>query len=76
MIRHAKNSRSRMDSLLRFTIGLTFFLCGLLVWVFKLKGSRDDEDGLLPFSPLQVLLPAFAILLLRVEETVLPVSPE
>ena len=60
---------SRSESLLRFAVSLSFFMCGALIWVFKLKGSSGDEEGLLPFSPMQMLLPmlgaaSVAILLL------------
>ncbi len=38
------------------------FLCGVFAWVFKLKGDGSAEGGMLPFSPLQVLLPLLGLL--------------
>ena len=47
MSRHAKNSDSRATALVRSATTLTFFLCGLFIWIFKLKGSRNEDEGLL-----------------------------
>lgn len=61
MSRHAQNPGSRLTSLLRSAAGLIFFLCGVFIWVFKLKGSSGDDGGLLAFSPMQVLLPTLGV---------------
>ena len=37
------------------------FFCGLCAWVFKLKGDGSAEGGMLPYSPLQVLIPLLGI---------------
>ena len=66
MSRHAKNTDSRATALVRSATTLTFFLCGLFIWIFKLKGSRNEDEGLLPFSPMQVLLPLLGVTCLAV----------
>ena len=33
---------SRTAQLLRALVSLTFFSCGVLIWVFKLSGSQDE----------------------------------
>lgn len=37
------------------------FLCGICAWVFKLKGDGSAEGGMLPYSPLQMLIPLLGI---------------
>ena len=54
----ALHSAARLQQqLLRFGLHGTLFLCGLCAWIFKLKGDGSAEGGILPYSPLQVLIP-------------------
>lgn len=43
--------------LVRHIFHAILFVCGNCAWVFKLKGDGSSEGGLLPYSPLQVLIP-------------------
>ena len=47
--------------LLRQGFHTCLFLCGLCAWVFKLKGDGSAEGGMLPYSPLQMLIPLLGI---------------
>ena len=59
---HAHRKPSRRDNIVTVAMSAVFFLCGATAWVFKMKGEGDDlESGLLPFSPLQVLLPLLGV---------------
>lgn len=54
----ALHSAARLQQqLLRLGLHGTLFLCGLGAWIFKLKGDGSAEGGMLPYSPLQVLIP-------------------
>jgi hypothetical protein len=45
------------QQLLRLGFSAVLFVCGLCAWIFKLKGDGSSEGGLLPYSPLQVVIP-------------------
>jgi O-antigen ligase len=61
--RHAPlTDAARMQQrLLTLTLNALLFLCGFFVWVFKLKGDGSSEGGMLPYSPLQILLPLLGV---------------
>lgn len=57
----------RMQRLfVRHGFNAILFLCGICAWVFKLKGDGSAEGGILPYSPLQVLIPLLGLLALMV----------
>jgi O-antigen ligase len=60
--RPAPTDAARMQArLLALALNGLLFLCGLFVWVFKLKGDGTSEGGMLPYSPLQILLPLLGL---------------
>jgi len=58
------SAQQLQQQLLRFGLHGTLFLCGLCAWIFKLKGDGSAEGGLLPYSPLQMLIPLLGMLAL------------
>lgn len=54
---HMSESARLQQQLLRFGLHAALFLCGLCAWIFKLKGDGSSEGGMLPYSPLQMLIP-------------------
>ena len=47
--------------LLTWGLNAIFFICGICAWTFKLKGNGSAEGGLLPYSPLQMLIPLLGL---------------
>lgn len=58
---HQSDAARLQQSLVRLGLNTILFVCGLCAWVFKLKGDGSVEGGLLPYSPLQVLIPLLGI---------------
>ena len=58
---HATDAAQLQQFLVRHGFHALLFLCGVCAWAFKLKGDGNSEGGMLPYSPIQMLVPLLGV---------------